>query len=485
MLSKSLLRIGTNLLLISLVFIPVHMLIGGNLYPYGVVDSIDSSVFMYFILIVLIVLYSENILWGFFFASMIALTNFFSIIPSWLYKIEGVLRIDDLALLVTIAVLIIKAPYRTVRPEKFVYFVYLILGFVVFQYFYTIFIVGEHPWMALREIRPYVHYLWFFLPFYVFRESGEIIRYLSVLIVGTVVNAIVYIPQVLFHIDLGYVDTTLFETLGGGVGWRVWQGVPDMILPALFFLLVMIFVKREYDVWYLVGFAAVLLCLFLTSNRSLMLTVPVAVLGGTLLYLRPSLSDAFRYAALIVVAGIVFLGGVYTASKLMGIENILFARFDLTKPTIEEMFAYDANLLVRISLLTSIIATVNAVNPLLGLGFIGIGTDLARSIGIEYFGEYLIRNNDIGVATIIGQGGWLFFILTYGVFIGICITLYRFHKYRSRPVLYLLTIALICYIVAQIPLSVTSFGLTSTQVIATIMIGLACTELLYKYEVEM
>lgn len=484
MLTKPFLRIGINLFLLSLLFIPVHMIIGGDLYPYGIVNNIDTSVFMYFILIVLIVLYAENILWGFFFASMIALTNFFSIIPSWLYKIEGVLRVDDLALLVTIAVLLIKAPPRTIRPRKFTNFIFVILGFVMFQYAYTVFVVGEHPWMALREIRPYVHYLWFFLPFYVFREGAEVIRYLSMLLIGTVVNALVYMPQVIFHIDLGYVDTTILETLGGEVGWRVWQGIPDLILPALLFFLIMIFVKREYDIWYIAGFSVLLLCLFLTSSRSLMLTIPVAVLGGTLLYLRPAFSEFFRHAALIAMTAIVFIGGIAIASKLMGVENILFARFDETRPTIEKMFSRDANLIVRLSLLTSIITAVHSVNPLLGLGFIGIGTDLARSIGIEYFGEFLIRNNDIGLATIIGQGGWIFFALTYGIMVVICVKLYRFSGYRSHHILHILSISLICYILAQIPLSVTSFGLTSTQVITTIVIGLACTELLYKFEVE-
>jgi len=484
MLSKSLIRIGINILLLSVVCIPIHMFIGGDLYPDGVVRSAEASVFMYAVVIVLIVLYAENILWGFMAASMIALTNFFSIIPGWLYKIEGIIRVDDLALIITIAVLLVKLPSRTVRPQLFHRAIALILGFVVFQYVYTVLFVGEHPWMALREIRPYVHYLWFFLPFYVFTESRDVIRYLSILIVGTVVNAIVYIPQVVFYIDLGYVDTTLLETLGGATAWRVWQGVPDLLLPGLFFFFVMIFFKKQYDIWHLAGFSVLLLALFLTSNRSFMLTIPVAVLGGMLLFIRPTLAGILRYTAVVVIAGGFIIGVVAVASALMGVENILLARFDETRPTIQEMFSRDANLLVRLGLLGSVVTSVNSINPLLGLGFIGIGTDLAQSVGIEYFGEFLIRNNDIGLATIIGQGGWLFFGLTYGMLIVICFRLFRFRGFRDHPELHILSIALICFIAAQIPLSITSFGLTSTQVIATIATGLACIELLYRFQVN-
>lgn len=483
MLSKSLTRIGINLLLLSVVCIPIHMFIGGDLYPDGVVRKIEASVFIYAVVIMLIILYAENILWGFMAASMIALTNFFSVIPGWLYKIEGIIRIDDLALIVTIAVLFVKLPSRTVRPQLFHRAIALILGFVAFQYAYTVLFVGEHPWMALREIRPYVHYLWFFLPFYVFTESGEVIRYLSILIVGTVVNAIVYIPQVVFHIDLGYVDTTLIETLSGAT-WRVWQGVPDLLLPGLFFFLVMIFFKKRYDIWYVAGFSILLLTLFLTSNRSLMLTIPVAALGGMLLFIRPTLTGMVRFAFVAVIAVGIFMGVVAVASALMGVENILLARFDETRPTVQEMFSRDANLLVRFGLLGSVISAVNNVNPLLGLGFVGIGTELAQSIGIEYFGEFLIRNNDIGLATVIGQGGWLFFAMTYGMLIMICFRLFTFRDFRNHTELHILSIALICFIVAQFPLSITSFGLTSTQVIATIATGLACVELLYRFELN-
>ncbi len=481
MLPKSVLRIGINLLVLAVLVVPVHELIAGTLFTEGYLSSDASSLFMYFILVVLIILYAENVLWGFYFASMIAMANFFSIVPTWVYRIEGVLRIDDLALLITIFALLIKARETTIRPEKFAAFIYVILGFVGFQFLYTVFFIGEDLWMALREMRAYVHYIWFFLPFYVFKETGEVVHFLTVIVVGTVVNAIVYIPQVLFSIDLGYIISHTIITMDGGTGWRVSQGIPDLLLPVLFFLFITIFIKQRYYAWYIAGFLILILCTFLTHNRTLMMVIPVSIIIGIVLYMQVSFAHSLRVVAISVVAGVVFIFGIAAASTLLGIDNILFARFDMTRETVSDIFFGDGNLLVRMSLLMSVVNAVNETNPLLGLGFIGFGTEVARDIGVEYFGVFRIRTNDIGLATILGQGGWMFILLKFTALSWISIRIYRLGFTGSDESLRMLAIALICYIVAQVPVSITSYGFASSQTISVISIGMACTELLYRF----
>ncbi len=481
MLPKSVVRTGINLLILAVVIIPVHELIAGTLFTEGYLSSDASSLFMYFILIVLIVLYAENLLWGFYFASMIAVANFFSIVPTWVYRIEGVIRIDDLALLITLFALWIKNKETTIRPEKFQVLVYVILGFVGFQFVYTVLFVGEGLWMALREMRAYVHYIWFFLPFFVFKESREVVHYLTVLVVGTVVNALVYIPQVLFGIDLGYVISHTIITMDGGTGWRVSQGIPDLLLPVLFFLFITIFIRQRNDVWYIAAFLVLILCTFLTHNRTLMMVIPVSIIIGIMLYMQVSFAHSLRTAAITVVAGIVFMFGIAAASTLLGIDNILFARFDMTRETFNDIVFGDGNLLVRMSLLMSVAQAVNETNPLLGLGFIGFGTEVARDIGVEYFGVFRIRTNDIGLATILGQGGWAFILMKFTVLTLISARVYRLGTSGSDETLRVVSIALICYIVAQIPISITSDGFASSQTIAVISIGLACTELLHRF----
>lgn len=484
MASHSIIRIGINLLLLWLLLLPVHILIGGRMYPDGILNNVDTALFMYGILLVLIVLYAENIRWGFYFASMIVMANFFSIIPTWVYTVEGVLRIEDLAMLITVAVLFFKKPERSVRPEIFPAFILVIAGFVAFQYMYSVIIIGESPWASLREIRPYLHYLWFFFPFFIFTRSDEITHYLVFLLIGTMVNALIYVWQVVYHIDLGYIISRPFMTLAGGIGWRVWQGMPDLLLPALVFFFIRIFVGSRYTFGYITGLMVLLICLFLTGNRTFMIAFPLAIIGGMYLYARPSPAQIFRSVTFIIIGGMVFMGSIALASKLMGVDNIFFARFDQTHRTVTDMIIHDPNLLGRLSLLVSVISTVNETNPLLGLGFIGVETELAHKAGIEYLGTYLIRTRDAGMAAIIGQGGWVFFGLTLSFLVWVSVILYRIARSRLHPVLNLLPIALISFIAGQTLLSITTFGLTSTQVTSTIGIGLACTELLYRFESE-
>lgn len=486
MIPKSVLRIGINLLVLAVVAIPVHVWVAGALFTTeDTLSAATTSLSMFFILVVLIILYAENTLWGFYFASIIAMANFFSIIPTWVYRIEGVIRVDDLALLITVAVILIKAPQTIIQPGKVKTLIAVVLGFIVLQYVYTVLFVGELPWMALRELRAYVHYLWFFLPFYVFKDAGEIIQYLIFIIAGTIVNALTYIPQVLFTVDLGYVITHVIRTIdGSSVGWRVFHGIPDLLLPVLVFFFIAVFIQRRYDIWYVACFLILVLCLFVTHNRTFMMVYPLAVILGIALYMRMEYGHMLRVVALSVVAVVFFFVGLIVASKLLGFENILIARFDTTRETIDDIFFGDAHLVYRFTLLWSVVASVHEMNPLLGLGFIGFETEIARTIGIQYLGAYQFRTNDMGLATIIGHGGWLFVVLKSVLLAWICIGLYRIRVNTSQEFLRILSITLICFIVVQIPVSITFVGLASSQTISTIAIGYACSEMLFRFESE-
>ena len=172
---------------------------------------------------------------------------------------------------------------------------------------------------------------------------------------------------------------------------------------------------------------------------------------------------------------VVLIAGLVIVSNILGL-NVLTARYDLTK-TGAGVVAGDANLLVRLALLGAVIAGVWHTNPLLGLGFVSMNSEAAKGTGIEYFGAFQIRNNDVGVATIVGQGGMLLVGALLIVLSVMCARILTLGHATRRRDGYVYSLALFLYVLCQLPLDLTGPGITSPQVVATMVLGLAVLEL--------
>lgn len=468
---------------LSLILIPVNLMIAGNIYVgSGKAQTSIASILVVLFAIVIFFLYLLKPFIAYLICSSIAISDFFSLLPYTVYKIEGVARLDDIALVLTLFYIAFMRNRKGSVTISFKREILFLASYMLLQAVYTILISGTSPLGILRETRGYIQIFWVFtVPFFIKRDD-QVANFMRFMLVGTLFNILMYSIQVVFKIRLGYVDSQSYLALNGNESFRVWQGFPDTTFLLMGMSLGYILSRgKKNRRWSFIIFFASLSCLLLSNIRVYLFSYLAGLILVYVLNLRPDIKRRRRKLSTVVAVFLIGAMSFMIAEKLLGVGDVLLSRFT-SEGSLSSMISSDANLAGRLLFLGEVFHETLLYNPLLGFGFVSAGAPILVKYGINYFGSYTIRNNDIGAATIFGQGGWLFVVILLVLVFMLSIKLWNIRKKSTSLFVRNTTVSLIVFMLCQIPISFANLGLTSGHIWAIIGLGIGLMSVCFKKE---